>query len=239
MRFRASDARFGIRSVLTLAALTIAAVPFGLLLLLVRTRWTPLLSVDHSARDQLHRYTAEHPAFATAMKTMSTLGSSAVYLTGFALVTAWLLYRRRPRPAAFTVVTVTGSAVLNAAVKRAVQRARPVVTDPLTTATGLSFPSGHAQSSVVTYATLLLIFWPAMRATWRRVAVTVAAAMVLGIGLSRVALSVHYVSDVLAGYLLGMAWFVTMTAMFAAWRQERRSASSAVGTTGLERPGAG
>lgn len=212
MRFPASgNARFGIRSVL---ALTIAALPFCLLLLLVLARWAPLLSVDNGIRDELYRYTVEHPAFATTMRTMSTVGSAPVYLTVFALVAAWLLYRRHPRPAAFAVVTVAGSAVLNAVVKRAVQRARPVVADPLTTATGLSFPSGHAQSAVVTYATLLLLFWSAMRSVWRRVAVTAATVMVLGIGLSRVALSVHYVSDVFAGYVLGMAWVVTTTALF-------------------------
>lgn len=199
---------------LTLAALTIVAVPFGLLLLLVRARWTPLLSVDNGVRDELYRYTVEHPAFAMAMKTMSTVGSAPVYLTVFALVAAWLLYRGHPRTAAFAVVTVAGSAVLNAVVKRAVARARPVVADPLTTVTGLSFPSGHAQSALVTYATLLLLFWSAMRTVWRRVAVTVAAVMVLGIGLSRVALSVHYVSDVLAGYVLGIAWVVATTALF-------------------------
>jgi len=192
----------------------IAAVPFGLLLLLVRARWTPLQSVDDGVRDELYRYTVEHPAFAMIMKTMSTAGSAPVYLTVFALVVAWLLYRRDSRPAAFAVVTVAGSAVLNAVVKRAVQRARPVVADPLTTATGLSFPSGHAQSAVVTYATLLLLFWSAMRAVWRRLAVTVAAVMVLGIGLSRVALSVHYVSDVFAGYVLGVAWVVATTVLF-------------------------
>lgn len=195
-------------------ALTIATVPFGMLLLLVRGRWPPLLAIDNSVLDQLHRYTVEHPAFATAMKAMSTAGSAAVYLTGFAFVVAWLLYRRRPRLATFAIMTVLGSAVLNAVVKRIVQRARPVVADPAITATGLGFPSGHAQSSVVTYATLLLLFWSAMRSVWRRVAVAVAAVMVLGIGLSRVALAVHYVSDVLAGYVLGAAWVVAMVAVF-------------------------
>jgi membrane-associated phospholipid phosphatase len=221
MRFPASTgARFGVRSVLAMVALTILAVPFSLLLFLVRTRWTPLLSVDNAVRDELHRYTVEHQAFAAAMKTMSTVGSAPVYLTVFTLVAAWLLYRRRPRSAAFTVVTVLCGAVLNAAVKRAVQRARPVVTDPLTTASGLSFPCGHAQSAVVTYTTLLLLFWSVMRTVWRRVAVTVATVMMLGIGLSRVALSVHYATDVLAGYLLGAAWVIAMIAVFDAWRQE-------------------
>jgi undecaprenyl-diphosphatase len=44
--------------------------------------------------------------------------------------------------------------------------------------------------------------------------------MVLGIGLSRVALGVHYVSDVLAGYALGAAWVAAMVASFNVWRRE-------------------
>lgn len=214
--------RFGVRSVLALVALAIAAVPFGLLLFLVRVRWAPLLSVDNGVRDDLHRYTVANPAFGEVMKAMSTVGSARVYLPALALVAAWLLYRHRPRHALFAVVTVTGGAVLNALVKRAVQRARPVVADPVTTASGLSFPSGHAQSAVVTYATLLLLFWSAMRSLWRRVAAIVATVVVLGVGLSRVALSVHYVSDVLAGYVLGIAWVLAMTAVFKAWVHDLR-----------------
>lgn len=213
-------ARFGLRSVLAMVALALVTVPFGLLLFLVLSKWTPLLSMDDGARDDLHRYTVTHPAFATAMQTMSTIGSARVYLPVFVLVVAWLLYRHRPRTAVFVAVTVTGGALLNAFVKALVQRARPTVAEPLATATGLSFPSGHAQSAVVTYTTLLLVFWSAMRAGWRRVAVAVAALMVVGIGLSRVALSVHYVSDVVAGYVLGAAWVAATTALFVAWRQE-------------------
>jgi undecaprenyl-diphosphatase len=85
----------------------------------------------------------------------------------------------------------------------------------------MSFPSGHAQSAVVAYSVLLLLFWPVLRGAWRPLTVVLAALMVLGIGLSRVALSVHYVSDVLAGYSLGAAWVVAMTAVFSAWRRER------------------
>ncbi|GAB2832062.1 phosphatase PAP2 family protein [Lentzea nigeriaca] len=194
--------------------MTAPTITFGLLLFLVLGKWPPLLAVDDDVRDDVHRYTAEHPAFVTAMKTLSTIGSAPVYLTAIALVAAWLLYRHRPRQAVFVLVTVTGSALLNAVVKRAVQRARPTVPDPLTTAHGLSFPSGHAQSAAVTYATVLVVFWPVMRSAGRRVAVVLAAAMVLGIGLSRVALAVHYVSDVLAGYALGTAWFLAMVASF-------------------------
>jgi undecaprenyl-diphosphatase len=52
------------------------------------------------------------------------------------------------------------------------------------------------------------------------VAVVLAVLTALTIGLSRVALGVHYLSDVLGGYVLGAAWLTAMTALFAAWRHE-------------------
>ena len=70
----------------------------------------------------------------------------------------------------------------------------------------MSFPSGHAQNAVVAWGVLLLVFLPVLRGRWRVVAVIAAVAVVLAIGFARVALSVHFVSDVLAGYALGAAW---------------------------------
>jgi undecaprenyl-diphosphatase len=144
-----------------------------------------------------------------------------VYIAVFAVVVGWLLWRRLPRLALFVVVTVAGSSLLNQVVKVAVDRSRPVLPDPVAHANGMSFPSGHAQSAVVAYSVLLLVFLPVLRGTWRPTAVAVAVLMVLGIGFSRVALGVHYVSDVLAGYVLGGAWVLAMAAAFNAWRVER------------------
>jgi hypothetical protein len=78
-----------------------------------------------------------------------------------------------------------------------------------------------AQAAVVAYSVLLLVFLPELRGPWRPLAILFAVMMVLGIGFSRVALGVHYVSDVLAGSVLGAAWVAAMTAAFAAWRRER------------------
>jgi len=214
------DARFGFRAVLAATALALVTVPFGLLLLLVEDGWAPLLRVDDGARDDLHALAVVHPAFVTAMRTLSTIGSAVVYVPLFATVAVWLLVRRRPRLALFVVVTEVGGSVLNGVVKHAVHRARPVLSDPVAHANGLSFPSGHAQSAVVAAGVLLIVFLPRLRGPSRRLAVAVAAAMVLAIGFSRVALGVHYVSDVLAGYALGAAWVAAMAAALRAWRQE-------------------
>jgi undecaprenyl-diphosphatase len=226
--------RFGARAVLALVALGLVAVLFGLLLFLVQSSWDPLLDVDEGARDELHGYAAGHPAFVTAMKVVSTAGSAPVYLVAFAALAAWLAWRGRVRLAIFVVVAMAGGSLLNALVKVAVHRARPVLPDPVAHANGLSFPSGHAQSAMVAAGVVLLIFLPALHGAVRFAAVGLAAVAVLAIGFSRVALGVHFASDVLAGYVLGAAWVAALTAAFSASRREHRLPSAEPAGGGLE-----
>jgi undecaprenyl-diphosphatase len=68
---------------------------------------------------------------------------------------------------------------------------------------------------------LLLIFLPILHGAWRRTAVAFAVFMVLAIGFSRIALGVHYLSDVVGGFVLGAAWVAAMTAAFNAMRIDR------------------
>ena len=85
---------------------------------------------------------------------------------------------------------------------------------------GKSFPSGHAQAAIVGYGILLLVFLPVIARRARPWVTAVAASLVLLIGFSRIALGVHYFSDVIGGYLIGGAWLFAMTAAFSAWRME-------------------
>ena len=217
----AADTRFGARALAGIAALTLVTVPFGLLLFLVQDRWDPLLDVDEAARDGMHAFAVAHGWFVALARTVSFLGSAWVGVPLFALVAGWLLHRRLPRLALFVVVTVAGSAVLNAVVKVLVDRARPILPDPVAHASGFSFPSGHAQSAVVWVGVLLLVFAPMLRGRRRVVAIAAGVCWVLAVGFARVSLGVHYVSDVLAGYVLGTAWVIAMAAAFNAWRVER------------------
>jgi undecaprenyl-diphosphatase len=133
----------------------------------------------------------------------------------------FLLKRGRPRLAVYLVVTAILGGLVDSALKVLVDRPRPLVDHPVATAFGKSFPSGHAMSSTVTYGALLLAFLPAIGARWRRVAVAVTALLVLLIGCSRLLLGLHFLTDVVGGYLLGLAWLAAATAAFAIWRVER------------------
>ena len=202
------------RVLLAAASLALLVVPFSLTVLLVQDRWAPLLRVDQGARDSLHEYAVNHASFVAAMQVISGSGSAVAWTAVLALVTAWLLRCRLPRLALFMVVTAAGSSLLNATVKTVVHRLRPALGDPVTHAHGLSFPSAHAQAAMVGYAVLLLVLLPVLSGAWRRWALTWAVVTILAIGFSRVALGVHYVSDVWGGYVLGVAWVAAMTAAF-------------------------
>lgn len=216
----ASPRQLGARIAASVAVVAVAAVPFCLLLLFVGSRWGPLLEADDGARDGLHTYALAHPIFVTLMRATSNSGSAVAWQLVTVVLAAFLLWRRRVRLALFVIVTIAGSSLINTLVKDAAHRARPVVGHPLLHEAGKSFPSGHAQAAATGYAVLLLVLLPYLNRVGRRVAVTVAVVMVLAIGFSRVALAAHYVSDVLAAYLLGLAWVAVMAAAFHVWRRD-------------------
>lgn len=223
------SARLDVRVVLAAVSLALLVFPFGLTLLLVEDRWAPLLRLDRGARDSLHRYAVARPGFVAAMQLISNSGSGAVWAVVLTLSVGWLLWRRLPRLALFVVITAAGSSLLNVMVKTAVHRLRPVLADPVARARGLSFPSAHAQGAVAGYEVLLLVLVPILYGPWRRVVVTYAVFAVLAIGFSRIALGVHYPSDVWGGFMLGSAWVAAMAAAFnvtAVNRQRRAVATS-------------
>jgi membrane-associated phospholipid phosphatase len=148
--------------------------------------------------------------FATdLLSAVTQLGGATVLLTVTLVATAALLVRRRVAYAALMGAALAGGEVLNLALKVAFERPRPTFADPLATAAGFSFPSGHAMVALTAYGALAFI--AAAGAKSRRVRVTIlaaAAGLVLAIGFSRLYLGVHYGSDVLAAYGAGLAWLM-------------------------------
>jgi undecaprenyl-diphosphatase len=164
----------------------------------------------------------DHPGFVTTMKVVSAIGSWWTYTLLFAGSSAWLLLRRQRRLALFIAVAPLTGSRLNGLAKWVVDRPRPFVPDPVAHAGGLSFTSGHAQSAAMAALVMLVVLLPSLDRRGRRVAAGAATAWVFAVGFSRVALGVHYVSDVLAGYALGVAWVVIAAAALL-WRAQPRT----------------
>jgi undecaprenyl-diphosphatase len=186
---------------------------FAVLLLLVQDRWAPLHGLDLHLTAALHHVAVAHHGFVLAMKAVSALGTSAAYVVLVGRLLVWLLRRRRSRAAGFAVLATAGGSALNGLVKASVQRARPVFADPVAHAGQSSFPSGHAQAVAVAVGVFLLLVLPAVPPARRRVAAAAALAWALLMAFSRVALGVHYPTDVTAGLALGAAWVLLCAAV--------------------------
>jgi membrane-associated phospholipid phosphatase len=211
---------FAERSVLGLLAVVVAGLAFGTLLLLVRFHWTPLQHLDQSIASGLNRQVAPHPAAVAVLKGVSATGGPGWLIPLVVIVVVLLLIRRRPRLAIYLAVTGLGAALLDPSLKAVVGRLRPVVADPVAVGGGNSFPSGHTLGSTIVYGALTLVFLSLAKGRWRWWLVGVAALLVFAIGLSRIALGVHFLSDVLAGWALGLAWISVTAYAFRVWRRE-------------------
>lgn len=222
-QFRGIDVRqterFVLRSLEGLAVLLVAGVGFAVLLAAVAAAWQPLIALDLSVAAQLNRAVADRPILAGVLHRITGLGGSPTSWLVLSVTALWLLIRRQPRLAVYVIVTGLGAAILDPTIKLLVARARPVVDTVIATAPGNSFPSGHALGSTVTYGVLLLVFLPVVPRRAHRPLLLAAVAIVALVGFTRIALGVHFLTDVVGGWLLGVAWLGITAVAFQRWRE--------------------
>ena len=208
------------RAVRGVAAATVVAVPVVLIALLIREQFNPLISFDERVIAWATAFTRDGGLGPALLALQDISQPKWVHLVG-TLVALWAWRAKGLRNRAlWAFATLMTGWVLGWASKLLVQRARPVVDDPLSHASGYSFPSGHATNIAVAGSVMVFLLWPLLSATGRRVSVLAAGLVVLAVGLDRVFLGMHYPSDVFAGLLLGLgitfaSWigFIGMTAV--------------------------
>lgn len=146
-----------------------------------------------------------NPVLDQLMLALSVLGSSLV-LAPFNVGVFFWLYRRGQRwHAAYWAVATGGAALINFLSKHLFHRARPNLWASLSPETTFSFPSGHAMQTMAV-CSALLILCKDMPLRWPMA--LLAAMYVVGVGLSRIYLGVHYPSDVLGGWCASLCWCV-------------------------------
>ncbi len=147
------------------------------------------------------------PWFEKLWVNWTALGSGAVVMLVVSGVAGYLLLERQWRSAVWIVLAALGATLLSALLKVFYDRPRPDLVQHLVEVTSMSFPSGHSLLAASVYPTLGAVV--AQLSRRRRVKFYVMAAaltlMVL-IGVSRVYLGVHYPTDVLAGWVVGLGW---------------------------------
>ena len=134
-------------------------------------------------------------------------------------MSAWIWWRHDLKGRAiwgFVTMMVAWNIALD--LKYVVQRARPIVSDPVSSAPGYSFPSGHAANSAAAATAIVIMIWPRLTTTAARVvACGVAVAIVVLTALDRVFLGVHFPSDVTAGVLVGSGLVLASYAGYRGW----------------------
>jgi len=144
---------------------------------------------------------------------VSFLGSPA-WFYGVIGVAAIYFWRRGDRDVVlFLVGTNAFGGLIDTLVKSAIDRPRPQLEHPVAEALGMSFPSGHAMATTVGYGSLLVCFLLMIPSGWRKWVVAAYLVAIVLVATSRVVLGVHYVSDVVGGFVLGCAWLIACVAL--------------------------
>ena len=152
----------------------------------------------------------------------TALGGIAALLTFTALAAGYLWIDRKVRMAALLVASSLGGVLISSALKHLFGRPRPDIVPHLSIVYTSSFPSGHSMLSAVVYLTLgSLLASVIPRRALKIYVLGVAIFLTVIVGVSRVYLGVHYPTDVLAGWIAGLAWAL-LCWVIARWLQRHR-----------------
>ncbi|MBR9990805.1 MAG: phosphatase PAP2 family protein [Gemmatimonadetes bacterium] len=208
------------------AAGATAAIAFGLIAGMVRGGATQRF--DERAVEWLAAHRSS--LLDEVMVDITTLGDGVVLIMIVLIASIFLWITHHRWSVYILLVGLIGGKVLNTVLKAAFDRSRPSVVEWLHDVSSPSFPSGHAMGAFVTYGTVAYLVGRLSSTTrLRNVTWIIAGITVLAIGMSRVYLGVHYPSDVIAGFLAGLAWVVIVASSVTTVRffAPRRPATAA------------
>jgi membrane-associated phospholipid phosphatase len=209
------------------AAAAVGLVVLALLGMGVHSEFGPQLRLDAEVSEALYAGDDRARAMDWLLEVLTAPGLTWVRLLAFLPVLVLLVRRSAWWTAGWLVATVVLIAPLTTALKELVGRIRPPFADGGARYDSLSFPSGHASGIATLVTVALILFWPLLSATARRWALLAGGVLVVVVGLSRMWLGVHYLSDVVGGWSLGIAWTLLTALLFgalpggrAAWRED-------------------
>lgn len=155
----------------------------------------------------------------TAFVDITALGGNTVVILMTLVALGYLVIDGKRAAALLVLASVAGGIALSSALKIGFDRPRPDLVAHMVEVHTLSFPSGHAMVSAVTYLTLgALLAQIQVRGGLKAYVLAVAVMLTLLIGLSRVYLGVHWPTDVVAGWCAGTAWAIGCW-VIATWLQ--------------------
>lgn len=148
---------------------------------------------------------------------LTNSGGSVVVPIVTLLMVVWLFVKRHVNAAFKLILGVGGASLIGLVLKSFYARARPELWDRLVVEHSFSFPSGHAIASAALAASLITISW---HTKWRYWVAVPAVLWMLGIAFTRLYLGVHYPSDIVAGWCVGLGWVALVNYIFGRTHRE-------------------
>ena len=185
----------------------------------------PIVQIDRQVAVWFHQHAS--PTVTQVARTISFFGSVG-WLTAVSIGLALFLVSRRDRlKASLVALVMLGGSTLNLVLKHFFHRERPVLENPLVTLSSYGFPSGHTMGATLLYGLLALLAWKNVRNRAARLACVAGACLwILLIGLTRIYLGAHYLTDVLGALAAGLLWLVVCWTAFETFRWRRDSTRS-------------
>lgn len=202
--------RLAARCAVVLAVGLTVAVVVVLLGGFLGTHWAPLRALDLAATDALHDLVTRNGVLREMLTGVTDLGGTGMLLWLLTVGVVWLLVRDQPRPAAYVAMTAVGAVLVTTVLDHVVVPALP---------SGFS-PPGDATASLVSYGVLLLVLGPVLATGARRAVAAGAVVLVVANGVARMALGVHGLVGLVAGWLVGLLWLALTVVAFRRWRQD-------------------
>jgi undecaprenyl-diphosphatase len=201
-----SDRVLARQPVIGLAMFVVGAIAFLALMWDVKNNG-PLAAWDLAVVNQFHAWaTHSSPFVKWLMVTGSFIGQDGIIFGGLAIGLIWI-FRRKWH---YVLMLVLGPAVcegLYQILGGLIGRHRPVFPDAIEVLKGPGFPSGHTSVGLAFFGLLAYLLWPHLTKPWQRIlVVTVVVLLLAYITISRLFQGVHYPTDLLAGFALGLAW---------------------------------
>jgi membrane-associated phospholipid phosphatase len=182
----------------------------------------PLLAWDRALAHTLPAIGLKSPPFVRVMMDTGFYLGKEVIMVADILLALYFIYKKYWQELAMVAIGWLGSALIFYALSTLIGRVRPptmiwiIVNIP-------GFPSGHAVATVTFYGLMAYLFVPKMpSAFWKAVVVAVSLIIIGFIGFSRIFTGGHYLTDILAGYAVGVAWSGAVYTLIEIYFQGKR-----------------
>ena len=205
------EAATGLALTVAFGAVIVGGIFLGALAYLVRTN-SRLVDLDASVA----QWGADHAGSVSERGlTLITQLGETWFVVVLAIVVSVVAHFRRPNRwiPVFLLTVLVGQWLLTNGIKELLDRVRPAL-NPIAETLGPSFPSGHTTTAAAFYAAAALVLGRGVRQHGRALLAGAAAGIAVAVACSRIFLDVHWLTDTIAGLLLGWAWFAACSVAF-------------------------